>query len=169
MLTRAARDDITAPICFGEEVIAMPPLSEIEFWTNLLATFGSQLLSPLWLTIITGGILSYIPVKRFRFTWASALQISLFVSAAVFFLPQQLRPPSSDVAHQLAQTPAAPYPLFSFEGDDHHGRIAHSFICGSPGEWRSVGAHSSLDVDGNTVMATCPPWATGAAQPPAAK
>ena len=140
--------------------------NETEFWFNLLATFGSQLLSPLWLTIILGAILSYVLVRTLRFTWASALQISLFVCAAVFFIPQQLRPPSSDVAHQPAQTPAAPYPLFTFEGDDHHGRFAHNFVCGSPGEWRSEGAHSTLDVDGNTVMATCPPWAT---QPPAAK
>ena len=150
----------------------MLPPNEIEFWANLLATFVSQLMSPLWLTIISGMIGACILVKTRRFTWASAFQIFLIVCAAVFFLPQQLRPPSSEMANQPAQTLAAPHPLFTFKGDDRHDSFQYNFVCGSPGEWRSEGSHSTLDADGNTVMATCPPFATGAipvARPPAAK
>jgi hypothetical protein len=126
---------------------------------SLLASFVSPLLSPFWESITVAMVGTMFLVWKLRFTWTSALLISL-PAAATLFIPQLLRPVSVNVATQPAQPSATPYPLFTMQGDDRHDTFKYNFVCGSPGEWRSEGSRSSLDAEGNTVMGSCPPEAT---------
>ena len=151
----------------------MPSPNEIELPFNLLATFGSQLLSPLWLTIILGVIVSFIvmmflskwPRSKFKYTWLTTFGVPLLVGVlAFFFIPQQPRPgiPGEKVASSD--------PVITLHGDNRHDKVQYNFFCGDGGILQSDGSNNDTEVDHNTRMANCPwaPGASAASRPPAA-